>query len=243
MYATKDTLYIIAGYQGTILAYNGGQGAQIVHKIPNLELDEIIEIAPGAMTMWNTKITMGIALNTDSETVYKGAYTYGRLTTQYPLSLGFEYDTSLGTQRTSDVSVGMVHPFGSELYMSWGTVGNYGLDKISITNDCFEDASLELLLTDSEIIYDDKKVALVIRAEFEPLKDGQSVTLKYKKNRASSWTTLTKQDSLNQTSARETLRGRLKEMQFGIDMESENGEPIIVTGITLELAADRGRHV
>jgi hypothetical protein len=242
LFTRKNTLYAIAGYQGKILAYNGGEGASIVHKIPGVDLDETLEIAPGAMTMWRGNIIIGGSLDTDSEEVYKGAYTYGKLNTSYPMSLGFEYSTSLGTQTDSDIKVGMVHPFGSELYMSWGQVGGYGLDKISITNDCFEEASLELLMTDSDLISDDKKVGLVIRAEFEELTSGQSVKLKYKKNRDENWTILTEQNGLGQTSARETLRGRLKELQFGVDLESEQGDPIILTGLTLEMAADRGRH-
>jgi len=178
----QDIIMIVAGYQGTILGYQGGGVAQRINKIPKLARDKYMEIAPGSMTTWRTYLCIGSDLNTDSEALNKGIYTLGALDSTYPMSLGLEYLTSLGEQTSSSVSIGMVYPSGQNLYIGTKNGSSYGIDSISVTNDCNTQGTVESLISDYGTISKQRQ-PLVLRGDFEPLVSGQSIRMKYKIDR------------------------------------------------------------
>lgn len=227
MYGTSDVLYAVAGYSGDIVAYTGGGSAQKIKKIPKITPDTYVEVAPGSMNMWRTLLRVGVNFNTDSEVIEKGVYSFGTLNRNYQHSLGFEHPLSLGTQTSSNVKTSMVFPSGQSLYVAWQNATSYGVDKIAVNNDPYEEGSVELLVADMSKIAK-LKYPITLRADFEPLASGQSMRLKYKADRDEGWTEtdindpstyLAVEDTVGATDVRLPIVGtRAKELQIACDM-------------------------
>src|SRR3990167_555830 len=100
------------------------------------------------MNMWQTYLTFGLDLNTDSTTAHQGAYTHGKKTNDDPETLGFSYPLSLGDQTSSSVKIGMVYPFGQDLYIGWQNGTSYAIDKVSVGNDAYATGTIEFLIYD-----------------------------------------------------------------------------------------------
>lgn len=219
MFGTQDVLFIVAGYTGEILVYSGGGSAQKFNKIPKLQSGEYVEISPGSMNMWRSNIHMGVSLNTDSESIHKGVYSIGTSNSAYAPSLGFDHPTSLGDQTSSNVNVGMIFPSGQNLYVGWENNGTFGIDSINPTNDSYSDGTIELLISDMGQI-SKEKYPLIIRADFEPLSSGESVRLKYKADRESSWKVGDWEDSSDAKETKMRIPERMKEIQVACDLRT-----------------------
>jgi len=224
-------LYVIAGYEGNLLAYGGGE-TQKIKQIPLLGKKTYAETAPGAMTMWRSMLHFGSTLNTNSTTIHQGVYSYGKLHSEYPNSLGFDYPLSIGDQQSATVRIGSVFPAGQSLYIGWQNGNVYGIDTVSVTNDCYASATIELLITDYGRLTQNK-LPLVFRVDFEPLEAGQSVVVKFKADRESSWRILETQSTLGATQVRGIFRQQVREIQCAVDLFSTSGVPVkIIQAVT-----------
>jgi hypothetical protein len=227
MQGAAGILYIISGYEGKLSLYGGG-ATQKVTQIPLLKRDEYCETAPGAMTMWRSILRFGSTLNTDSSTVHQGVYGYGRLNINYPNALGFDFPLSLGDQTSNAVRIGCVFPAGQSLYTGWQNGNQFGIDKVSVTNDCYAAATVEHCIMDGRRM-SQKKLPLVYRVDFEPLTDGQAVAVYEKKDRESSWNLLDIEDTVGATDLRTILHAQVKEIQLKEVVTSTSGEtPVII---------------
>lgn len=235
LYGSGNILYGIAGYSGDIIAYTGGDKAQKVKKIPKLALEKYLEVAPGSMTMWKTLLRMGVNLETDSEDVQKGVYSFGTLNVNYPHSLGFEHPLSLGENTSSTTKIGMVFPAGQDLYIGWQSGNAYGVDRVSNSNEPYETGTAEMLVTDLGQISRDKN-PITLRADFEPLEEGQSITVKYKAKRETNWNYSTVEDTLNAREIRiPVIKELSNEIQVGVDLGATDGAASpVLTGLTLQ---------
>ena len=237
MFGSNEALFIIAGYTGELLVYTGGLTAQKLKRVPRIENNEYIEIAPGAMTMWRTLLTFGTNLLTDSTNVHQGVYTYGTKNENYPYSLGFSYPLSLGDQTSTNVKIGAVYPSGQDLYVGWQNSNAYGIDKISTSNSPYSTGTIEMLIKDlnklGKISY-----PLTFRADFEPLNEGESIVIKYKADRESSWETIDTQSTAGKTEARGTISEQVKEYQLAIDLKTtvSTSPKLLGAGLELDLA-------
>jgi len=238
MFGTQDVLFIVAGYTGEILVYSGGGAAQKFHKVPKVTRDKFVEIAPGGMAMWRTNIHLSMSLGTDSEEIQKGVYSIGTAQRNYPISLGFDYPTSLGEQTSSEVKTSMVFPSGQDLYVGWQNQNSYGIDKISVTNDPYEDGTVEMLISDLGEISDDD-YPLILRADFEALKDGESVRVKYKADREDDWHTGEYEDTVGAKEVRYVISQRMKEIQASCDLKTTSSTSPTLLGITLEVEKEQ----
>lgn len=242
MWGTRDILYVSAGYQGKILAYTGGGSAQKLKDIPLVGKDNYIEIAPGAMGMWQTLLLVGSNLLTDSTTVHQGVYTYGTLNKDYPDSFGFDYPLSVGDQTSTQTKIGMVKSLGQDLYIGWQNGTAYGIDKVSISGDPYPTGTIEFLISDLAGI-STESLPVTLRADFEPLNDGESVEIKYKADRESSWKTIDTQSDENDMVARATISRRMKEMQFAVDLATTTTTSPTLLGVTVEVEGGNERRV
>lgn len=225
-------LSIVAGYEGKLLMYGGGE-TQKMTQIPLLSSDEYMEIAPGAMTMWRSILYMGATINTDSTTAHQGVYGYGRLNVKYPRSLMFDYPLSIGDKTDPLVKIGSLFPAGQSLYIGWQNGNTYGIDKVSVANDCYPTGTLELIITDISRMTQ-LKLPLVFRADFEPLQTGQSITVKYKAEREASWRILETEDTVGATEIRGIVHQQVKEIQFAVDIASSSGVSPVLIQASLE---------
>jgi hypothetical protein len=209
-------LSIIAGYKGKLLQY-GSTSAQKVTQIPLLGRTEYCEVAPGAMAIWQSILRFGSSLNTDSTAIHQGVYSWGSLNNNFPNSLGFDYPLSLGDQTNPSVRIGCIFPQGEKLYVSWQNSNTFGIDSIDTSNDVYDTATMETLITDLGKIYQ-LKLPLVFRVDFQPLVTGQSISVKYKADREASWKTVATEDTASATSINGIINQRIKEVQFAIDI-------------------------
>jgi hypothetical protein len=176
-------LYVIHGGFGFISIYDGG--LTLVQTIPLLGENKTMEVYPGAITNWNGQIHFGIS-DGDSATVERGIYSYGRKTNRYPRALNFAYPISTGTTTGTGIQIGSVLGVGpSKLFVGWKDDSSYGIDIVDIANDQ-PNAIYETLIFDAGQIYQEKK-GIAVKLNFLKLKNGDTITLKYKIDREATW--------------------------------------------------------
>lgn len=231
MNGDDGTLFAIAGYKGKLLQYSNPQFRKIT-QMPLLETTKYCEFAPGSMTMWQSVLRFGGTINTDSETIHQGIYSWGSLNVNYPNALSLDYSLSLGDQTTSSVRVGGLFPQGQKLYVGWQNGNSFGIDSVANTNEFADDATIELLISDLGKI-SQRKNPLVFRVDFKPLLAGQTITLKYKPDRAQDWRILEVEDQVDATQVIGIMNEQMKEVQLACDVIT-NGQQVTITGITLE---------
>lgn len=236
MLGTQGGLLISAGYKGAMLEYTGypssfrytaRTAANIAFRMPNIAQGDTIEIAPGALTMWNGMNRIGASLNLTSSTFHQGIYTYGQYTDQDPMSVGFDNPLSIGDTTSTSVKVGCVTTRDAKLYAGWQNGISYGIDVVSESNDPYPTATIEFLITDLGSVAA-KKLPLVFRCDFEPLISGQSVSLKYKPDRSSNWYTLATQSNVGATNVRGIINHRVHEAQFAVDITNTTSSVVLL---------------
>ena len=193
---------------------------------------DTIEIAPGALTMWNSMNRIGASFNTNSSTFHQGIYSYGQYTDQDPMSVGFDYPLSIGDTTNTNVKTGCLFTRRAKLYAGFQNGNTFGIDVIDESADPYPTGTLEYLITDFGSVAA-KKLPLVFRVDFEPLTAGQSVALKWKPNRASAWVPVHTQSNPGATNVRGIINQRIKECQFALDYVNTD-KSVVFTQHTLE---------
>jgi hypothetical protein len=84
------------------------------------------------------------------------------------------------------------------------------------------------------------KYPLTFRVDFLPLVTGQSITLKYKPDRSSTWRTLKTQSTVGATEIAGSINERVKEIQFAVDLTS-NGSQITIINFAFDSEDDGAR--
>lgn len=234
MYGNRGTLYFIAGDDGYLMEYTGGSNAVKVKRVPRMGSKEFIEVGPGAMTFWQSLLHFGVGINGDASSVDRAVYTWGTLDDlEYPKSLNVDYPTSLGIQTGSDAKIGAVYPYGQTLLVSWQNINACGVDEISVDNDPQTETTVEMLLTDLGRISNPRKRPLVGRVDFEPLLSGESVRVKYKKDRGSGWNELPVEDTVGAKDVRIHIGDHFREIQVACDLITSGSTAPKVIGMTV----------
>lgn len=185
----NDTLYIAAGTKGNLYEYAGGKFFKI-KRIPSIGVGKTAEIYPGAMTGFNGYLHLGTAGSTTSTTLNQGIYTWSQAEKNYPVVLNFDYPISTGTTTGTSLAIGSV--FGAsptELYVGWQDNSTYGIDLLS-TSTPQSTVINESLIYDGNKPYTNKQWK-ELRLYYEPFVASESISVKYKANRAANYTTLT----------------------------------------------------
>ena len=234
MLGSQSTLSIIAGYQGDLLEYKGGDEARKVKRLPKVTDDKYIEILPGALTKWRTLLHIGAGV-TDSATIEQGVYSWGKRNISYMDSLSLDQVISTGTSESTGVKIGLVMPMQKELLIGWKDNVSYGLDSVNPNNDPYSEGSVEFPIVDSGAVYKEK-MPMVIRADFEPLAASESVGLQYKLDRTSLWSTETLEDTDDKDKLRIQPRdSRHKELQVRVNLKTTTTTSPAVLGIVIGL--------
>lgn len=234
MLGSKGELHILAGYQGDHLVYVGGDKADKIKRLPKITLDKYVEFFPGAITMWKTLIHYGVAGNSDSTVIEKGAYSWGSTNKMYPETLSYDYPLSTGNRTGTSVKVGMLHAVGRNLLMGWQDNVSYGVDVVSPSAAPFASGTMEFLIRDDDVIWKDQ-LALILRGDFEALETGESIDIKYKFDRGSDWTGLDTPDAtVGDEKVSTTIgAGRNREYQLAIDLYATGTTSPTVLGLSL----------
>jgi len=180
--SNQEAVYVFAGGAGNIYRYTGATNK--VKKIPFIGQASTVYIYPGAETNYKGLCLFGLAGGT-STTAYRGVYSYGQPEIGYPEGLNFEYPISAGVTQGTTVDIGCVQSIGNDLYVSWKNDTTYGIDKLSTTTN-------QLSATYESLIITTNNPNTISRAKlfFKPLASGEVITVKYKKDQSSSWTTI-----------------------------------------------------
>lgn len=231
IHTSKNRLFGIYGSSGTMHLFN--EPFKKIQDPPYLGRGKKVEVYPGAITEWQSKTYIGIAGSTDDGTgLSQGVYEWGNQQDDLPEVLNYAFTISTGTTQSTEVSIGMVKAFGKDLYVSWKDAATYGIDKVSKTSNAAANGSYEQLIYDGGNPQKNMLPQKIV-ITFLPLATGESVTPKYRLDRASSWTLGTDINTVGSTRAELLLdvQGRANEIEYGFDVASSNGTYPKITGV------------
>ena len=231
-----DPLYFMAGYSGDFMTYAGG-GAEKIRRMPKIVTADTLEFNRKAIAMWRALVHIGMAENSTSTTIERGVFSWGTLHKELSPTMSFDYPLSLGITTGATLEIGMVFPIGSELLISWRNATSYGVDKVSPSNAPFATATCEFLISDADKIWAEKQ-AQFLRGYFKALVSGDSVTLKYKIDRNSSFVSGTAVTTADKKEARlplPTKANRFNEFEYAVDLATTNSTSPEFYGIALEV--------
>lgn len=215
-------LYYFAGWKGDLMYYVGGfenqsgefNGSKI-KRIPYLERSKYMEIYPQSMTTWQGLLYLGAAGNTNSTTLPQGVYSWGAMYPEYNKTLSFDHIISTGNNGSS-VKIGMIYPVGQKLLIGWKDGIAYGADVVDPTGSVYYTSGLiQTNIQDGNMIYAND-LLLKARADHLALNAGESVTVGFKADRASTFNISNSiTDSVGKKFTANTLsNGRLSEYQL-----------------------------
>ena len=179
--ANQDSVYIFGGGAGNIYLYNGK--VTKIKNIPFLGQGKLAYVYPGADTNYRGQLHFGLA-GGDSATAYREVYSYGKPNKNYPDTLNIEYPISTGTVQTTDVNIGAVKAVGNALYVGWSDDTSEGVDKLGTALQTTVTYESRIFSLDQEGAF--KKFRLFCK----PLASGETITLKYKADQISAWTSI-----------------------------------------------------
>lgn len=187
---TQYGLLISAGIKGNLYMYNSG-GLSQLKQLPGVTKNgtTYVENYPGAITMYKGLPLIGAAGAGDDTTAYKGVFSWGSINKNYPATLNYDYLISTGTKTGTTCLVSAVTAVSDqELFIGWRDGANYGIDKVHTSNKVAS-ATYESLWFDGRIPFQTKDFKAFLLT-FNDLATGESITLKYRKDTQSAWTTI-----------------------------------------------------
>lgn len=240
LFNQNDGLYISAGTRGNLYQLAGGKFVKI-KRVPLIGAGKYAEIFPGAMTGFNGILHFGLAGVTDSTTVYQGVYTWGQVEKNYPMVLNFDYPVSTGTVTGTGVKIGAVYGASpTKLFVGWKDGANYGIDLIS-TSTTQTTVILESIIFDANRPTV-SKLFKEIRLVYKPFTASESITVKYKADRDTSFTTLTSSaETLDVTNKYDcypfidaTNGGFTRAKELQLRLELNNGAQLVEASVEFE---------
>lgn len=204
-----------------------------------------LKVYPYAATVRRGIHLMGYPSMTTDTSINYGVYSWGSVDKNFPESFGYNYLLSTGSTNYSvsnNLTIGMVKSFGDTLHISWRDTlndGGYGVDVITNASAPATNATWESLIFDNGNPMKEK-TGCYITASFLTLPSDCSFKIKYKLDRATSWTysnEFTEAALLYPNQARFDVTSdgsgnRFFECQIGLDITSGTTSPTF-TGITL----------
>jgi hypothetical protein len=232
-----STLYIWAGYQNQLLEYHSNavqSSSDKVKFLPKMETTTYSETYPQGVTMWHSLLRWGASGNSNSTTLPRGVYAYGKSSVRYDDALSCDYIPSTGNSG-STVSIGLLMVVNRRLLIGWQDGTGFGIDYIDPTTTTFGAGTIEFLIDDQEQIWKTKD-ALNLKVVFAPLNSGDSVSLKYKINDAANWSTSTTTTTIGDTSlVLPVPTGREQEFQYACDISTTATTTPTIKGLGFEL--------
>lgn len=227
---SKNRLFGIYGSRG--MSHLGTAPYKKLQEAPLLARGKKIEIYPGAITEFQGKTLIGMGASTDDASFQQGIYEYGNQDDNLPEVLTLAYTISTGTTQSTSVKIGCVKSFGTDFYIGWRDSSTYGIDKVSLTGLAATTGSYEQLIFDSGTPQQDL-VAIKLVITFLPLASGETITPKYRVDRAVSWTLGTTITTVGETRAEQLIdvQGRYGEIEYGFDVTSSSGTYPIIVGV------------
>jgi len=188
--ADDGTILIYAGKKGNIYQLTGIDAPLVpVKTIPLIETNKTAEVYPGSVCNYQGDNLFGISAGT-TVTGERGVYSWTYTDINYPTGLNFDYAISTATTTGITLQIGaLLAPNSTDLFVGWRDGANYGIDKIDGTG-AQATAKLETLIHDAgqpfrRKHYKNFKIKLAGN-----LATGEMITVSYKADRASSFTSM-----------------------------------------------------
>lgn len=231
---SKGKLWVWAGYQGDLLVYQGGDSADQIKRIPKVTPDKYTETYPAAVSMWRMLVRYGVS-NSDSSEVDRTIYTWGSQNVRYPESLSNDFTISTGNSG-STVKIGFITTFNKKLLIGWQDNVSYGIDYIDDSNATYTTGTIEHMIEDDGAMYHEKE-ALQLVINFLPLVAGQTITPKFRIDRATDWIYGETVSATDETVSRTVMvsgNARYHEIEYGVDIATSISSSPTILGITIE---------
>lgn len=190
-YKADGGINVMLSNRNRLLSYIGSGGTlfmdvspmKAAQQLPKLQIQDAVEIYPGASTNWKGLALFGIAGAVTSSTLVEGVYHWGNRADAYPEGLNLDYTISTGN--TTSIKIGALAGIGNDLFIGWeddngGTT--YGIDRVSNSGNVFATGYMETTVIDNKLPFDEK-LALRLKLAHAPLRSGESIQLAYKINR------------------------------------------------------------
>lgn len=194
-FPTNGGLNAMQFYRNKLISIHGHQGyiysevapfTKDIPQIPGVGKRQYLEVFPGAMTTWKELIFFGIS-DTNSTDVVRGVYYYGAQSALFHEALNYVLTISTGNAG-SGVQIGAVKGIGNDLYVAWRDVDNYGVDKLDEDSSYAQSGTYESLIVDDQRPGEEKRMEAVVVSHL-PLVSGESISIAYKRERATDWST------------------------------------------------------
>ena len=198
--------YAIHEYKNVIYYYAGGTWYAIgspasqpvkIRTMPGTDTEYSgsnpqIKVNPYAATVRKGIHMMGWPSTTMNTNINFGVYSYGAVDKNFPDSFGYSYPISTGGVNytaQNNLTIGMVKSYGSLMHISWrdDDNGGYGIDVVDNSSVVGTSAIWESLIFDNGFTSKEKS-AMYLLASFLTLPENCTFKLKYKLDRASTWT-------------------------------------------------------
>lgn len=177
-YTASGSKYIITSVAATPQKVRRLPGSENVFTSSNIQT----QVYPYSATVrYGVHLFAWPSVTTNTDIPY-GVYSWGQVDYSQPLSFGYSYILSTGSQYKTDsnnLTIGMVKNFGNILHISWRDGSTYGVDVVDAESTPAEYAYFESLKEDNGIVTKQKQ-ALYVEAKWEPIDDGTEIALKYK---------------------------------------------------------------
>lgn len=187
---------------------------------------------PNMITARNGILLGGFPSETSNPSVEHAVYSYGTRNKNYAESFGYSYTPSTGTvlnNGSNNLRIGMVKNFGDQLYISWRESSTYGVDIVENSSSPFASGEYQTLWFDNGRT-DKRKLALILKINFNTLPTGATITPKYRLNDGDAFTTGTA-GVAGDTSITMNIDEDFSVIQLGFDFTSTTTTPTI-TGVT-----------
>lgn len=174
--------YILAGDKPVLLACTG-LDYQVLKKLPNFTGTNSATFNHNTMTASESLIFFG-AVESGTNTLNRGVWSYGAKEKDYPQTLGNEFTTSNAS--ATDL-VAAVHYSSGKIYYGWKNGATYGVD---VVDNTLYSATGEVItrVWDGDAGYQ-KKELLGAKIAFNQLALGEQIDLYLRRNLTTTWGT------------------------------------------------------
>lgn len=174
--------FILAGSRPVLLACSGFD-YQVLSKLPNITGTNTATFNHNTMTSDESLVYFG-AVESGTNTLNRGVWSYGAKEKNYPQGLGNEYTTSNGS--ATDL-VGATLYSNGKIYVGWKNGSTFGID---VTDPTLYSATGEVItrVWDGDAAYQ-KKMLTGVKMAFKTLASGEQIDLYLRRNLSTTWGT------------------------------------------------------
>jgi hypothetical protein len=219
---TPNGLMIVAGVRGNVYMYNGGSLVKIF-RLPTFARtgSTYNEVYPGAIAQNGGVALIGVA-GAKTDTASKtGVFSWGTFNKNYPNVPNLDYFISTATKSGTTCLIGAVSVINDNtIYIGWRDGASYGVDLVS-TSDQVSTCLMQTLYFSGKTAFTEKMFKQFYMT-FSSLRTGESITLSYRKDSESSFTTIGVINSVGEDFVRFDYSIKARSIQFQITLAGTN---------------------